>query len=214
LGSVDWGTFPEWVAAVATTGALIAAGYASRFTYQQVTIARSEAQALEAEAHERREARKQEQASQVTAWLDRDQGGRYLVWVYNASRNPVYDVIITFVSPNNHNDFIGRQVLPPMQAPAVDASVSNFINQARVATKSIDLSWDHPYMKGPIKTLQDNPDGTKSWKADPEGWEAGELGIAIAFTDIAGIRWQRPLNGTLAELPEGFERPTGYVLPS
>ncbi|MGK5114758.1 hypothetical protein [Geodermatophilus sp. CPCC 205506] len=197
---------------MATTGALIAAGFASRFTYQQVTIARSEAHALEAEAHERRKEQRQEQASHVTTWLDRDQHGRYLVWVYNASRNPVYDVVITFISPNNHNDFIGRQVVPPMQAPTVDARVSNFINEERVATKSIDLSWNHPYTNGPIKTLQDNPDGTKSWKADPEGWEAGDLGVAIAFTDTAGVRWERSLDGTLTERPEGFERPDGYIL--
>jgi hypothetical protein len=86
--SVNWGTVPDWIAAIgalATVATLIVA-YA---VYRHEVSVRSEDQETR-----RREAERQ-QADLVTAWVESSQPGTAIVGLINASQGVVYDLRMT-----------------------------------------------------------------------------------------------------------------------
>ena len=95
---IDWGDFPTWLEAVATTGVLIAAGLAARAAGRLLTVARDR-------DCEQREATERTQAERIAAWraiVPRDPRGVGLAvgWdaaVRNASELPVYQLHVQHV---------------------------------------------------------------------------------------------------------------------
>lgn len=91
MGAVDWGTFPEWLAAIGTVGALIAAVVAIRSEF---------------ESRERERSRlRVEQASLVSAGIDWSKSEGPIVRVTNASRAPIYNVTAMVGAPAGHEDW-------------------------------------------------------------------------------------------------------------
>lgn len=99
--AVDWGSAPDWLTAVTTTGAFVAAGYAARATW---TLTRTE---VGRDADRRAADAQAFQADYIAAWMrwvdyaepiefaeltvsDAGPGFR----VRNSSRLPVYDVAL------------------------------------------------------------------------------------------------------------------------
>lgn len=209
FSDLEVGTVPEWISAVVTFLALIAAGAAAVFAFLQARAAQTQVHSLEAEAQERRQLQRQEQAAQVTAWLTKDGTNNFVVLLFNASKQPVYNTALTFVAPNNNNDMLIGS-MAPTESPTVAIGMSQFINAERLTVKSIDLSWDLPNQNGPVKTLQTQEDGTSRWV---EGeWHAGPIGIGMTFTDTSGVRWERTIQGHLNEVASDYKVSSSYVL--
>ena len=95
---LDIGDVPTWIASVASTGALIAAGIAARATLRTLKIERTRDQAI---ADKERVV----QASAVTAWYHVDQPDphtgipteRTAARVRNGSTDPIWNVQVFFV---------------------------------------------------------------------------------------------------------------------
>jgi len=207
---VVWGSVPDWVTASATIGALIAAIVAGVWVARQTKAAQRQLALMARAEADREEQERRHQASRVSAWLTQDQAGRFVALLFNASEQPVYQTAVRFISPNNDNRMdVG--ILAPLTAPMEVTWVSDFINQARVRTRSIDLSWNMPGTVGPIRRLEVQPNGTRQWV---EGeWHAGPLGLGVIFTDSHGIRWERSLAGVLEERQPDYEVGGGFVMP-
>lgn len=209
ISSWDFGTVPGWISALSTFLALVAACFAAVFAYHQVKAAQAQVEALKAEARDRAQEKRRELASQVAAWLAKDASDNFVVLILNASKQPVYDAVLSFIAPNNENDMISG-TFPPMETPTVHVGMSEFINGQREDVKSIDLSWNLPHQNGTIKTLETQEDGTSKWV---EGqWRAGPIGVGITFTDTSGVRWERTIDGRLEERPNGYKVSSSYVM--
>ncbi len=107
LADIDWGTAPEWVAAIGTTGALIVA----------LLVLKGEL----GQRHEQEQERRRDQASRVAAWLEYesvDVTGVELpmVLMKNASESPVFmtEVLVHAPAGFDHGDCtVGAKSLPP-----------------------------------------------------------------------------------------------------
>ena len=159
---------------------------------------------------ERAEQQRRAQAAQVSAWLTQTEDGRFAAPGYNASKQPVFQVSFRFISPNNDN-LIVIGPLEPHASRVEFIGVSGFINETRIATRSIDLSWNLPGHRGPIKRQVRRADGTREWEESQ--WHAGPLGLGIVFTDTHGLRWERTLDGVLEERPSDHAVGGGFVMP-
>jgi len=205
-----WGVVPDWVTAIATVGALIAAIVAGIWVARQTRATQGQLHLMAQAEADRQELARRDQASRVSAWLTQDEFGRFVALVFNASQQPLYQAAVRFISPNNDNRMdVGT--LAPDTVPREVVAVSAFINQARIETRSIDLSWNMPGMNGPVKRLEPQVDGTKKWVRGE--WQAGPLGLGIIFTDSHGVRWERSLNGHLEARKVDYEVGGGFVMP-
>lgn len=81
---VNWGTMPEWFAAVGTVGALFVAG----------AVWRHDVNNRRADERRRIQAEKRQQAELITAWIKMDSPAYAVVALYNASQGVVYDLQI------------------------------------------------------------------------------------------------------------------------
>ncbi|WP_167197442.1 hypothetical protein [Brevibacterium pigmentatum] len=205
----EYGSVPDWISAVSTFLAFCAAAFAATYAFQQMKSAQDQVDALESEATERGREKRREQASQISAWLTKDVLDSFEVRVFNASNQPVYNAVLSFIAPNNQNDIIGG-TLPPMGSPERHSGMSAFINSQRAEVKSIDLSWNLPNQDGVVKSLEQNDDGSSEWVEG--GWRAGPIGIGITFTDTNGLRWERTIDGQLSEKPGDYKVSSSYVI--
>lgn len=195
------GNVAEWLAAVGTLLALVAAGAAAIFAHHQLRLLRDDADERLSEA-------KKSQAAKVAVWLERDLAGNLVALFRNASDLPIYNVVVTFKSPNNDNDFHVNTFGPTGQ-PVVLPDITGFINSARAMYPSIDLAWAMQGTEGPVRTMQTGDRGEKTWV---EAARSGPIGLGLTFTDAHGYRWERGLDGLLAERLTTYKPFAGGVL--
>lgn len=210
--ALEWGSVPDWVGAGSTAAGLIAAALAAKYAWGQLQVVRTEA-ATQADL------RRQEQASQVAVWLDKDRQGKFVALATNRSGLPVNDVMVRFIGPNNHNGLhIG--VLPPSDGPMLLPFVTEFVCNAADTNPSVEWSWLMRGSVGPVKfaKVRNDPkapveeDTEKAGVAPKEEIVTGPLGLEVVFTDMNGIRWERDLKGMLSERPLEFEQFKGGVI--
>ncbi len=199
LGSVpDWMTAlatPDWITALATVFGVVAAILGACFAYAQLT-------ALKAEATQRRDEARQDQASKVAAWLDRGPNDSLVAFAINSSPLPIYRVSIGFRSPNHQNEILIGVLSPTGLEPTVLNYVTIFINNQRRTYPNIDMSFGLPDAPRPLRTLQTKPDGSKEWV---EQFQLGPVGLTITFDDASGVRWERELDGSLHERAHDYK---------
>lgn len=191
-----WGTVPDWIVAIASVGALIAASWAARAALTQVRFARSQSSHAEEQAREAseqttlmRRSQDREQAALVAAWLELDPTYGLRAMVLNASPAPVYDVTVNFHSHSRHEREYMAILLPDrnhIDLPGLSAAIGDAVAQ--------------------------RPSILKAWAAQSEGVTLGQemteaqspIGLTINFHDGAGRCWTRELTG---ELTGPDERP-------
>ena len=105
MSDVAWGTFPDWIAAIGTVGALLVGG---RLLLKELRVQRA-----------RDEDARRAQASKVSAWIvvhgaygQTQPNVAYELFARNGSDEPVYDFKVT-----NANGEFYRLVLPPDPQP-------------------------------------------------------------------------------------------------
>jgi hypothetical protein len=86
MSDVDWGSVPEWVAAVGTVGTLV---------YATVLLGKQRQRLQqEVDRHDR------EQASLVSAWVKLEHGGQLSVRLRNANDVPIYQCYLELLDPD------------------------------------------------------------------------------------------------------------------
>jgi hypothetical protein len=175
--AVEWGDVPNWVAAVATVGALIAAGVAALYAKGAHDSA---VKAYDLEVVRERDARLQRdlwQASAVDVWEDQTSGagqlGRlfYGVTVSNGSPTPIRDVTISWYDPNTGSQLRG-QLTQPLVPPG-----ETFISRATELR-----------IPNPVPDVNGNPTFSEPLDGFP---------ITMRFRDSAGVYWLREKDGIL-----------------
>lgn len=190
---MDWGNVPDWVAAIGTVAALVAASFAARYASRQVGH-------LQKESDERQLGARQVHASRVSSWISGGGSAPYAVFILNAGTQPVYDVLHVFIGPNNYNGF-WHHPIPPADSPQIDSGMTSFINSQRGDVKSIDLSWDPDSSDELSKIL----DQLRTGEAEDAKWQMRRLLLRLFFTDANGVRWERRVDGTLKERPRDYD---------
>lgn len=186
---VAWGTVPDWIVAVASVGALIAATWAARAALTQVGYARSQSSHAEEQAREAseqtalmRRSQDREQAALVAAWLEFHPIYGLRAMVLNASPAPVYDVTVNFHSHSRHEHEYMAILLP---------------NRSHVDLAGLSASI--------AEAVGQRPSILEAWVAQSEGVTLAQekteaqspIGLTINFHDGAGRCWTRELNGEL-----------------
>lgn len=95
----DFGDVPSWIAAVATSGALVA-------TARLLYIERNRRRDEELVARRR-------QASNVTHWLERGVGGALTLRLSNSSSSPVYHATFRLLLDSVETSLLEMAVIPP-----------------------------------------------------------------------------------------------------
>jgi hypothetical protein len=152
------GSIADWVAAIATGGALIAAIYAGQQAAQIVNVERRRDDQLE--ANQRRA-----QAEQIAAW-----GSGISTYLTNASELPVYDVQLNFTIGKQATGLCIALLVPTQRIP----------NPTQFAV--VQEAWN------------------RATSARIHGVPEPRTRVSIAFTDAAGVRWERDFQGRLREL--------------
>lgn len=188
MAALQWGNVAEWVGAVGTVGALIAAVLLLRKELRSLEAARivqadeRRARAEEREARtEERELRRREHARTVAVWLeDRSffvaegvpEGNETRIHVKNASSWPVDNCVAYLIHP------IGGPIDDPHHPdnlPALELVIGT-LPPGETMTETVDQAC-----------------------IDRERVIFPGLVAEVAFTDSAGIHWRRLVDGTLEE---------------
>lgn len=182
------GNLAEWLSALATTGALIAALAAARYAKKAFELERSR-------DNVRDEERREQQASQVAAWVQRLQLAKK-----QSSNGPVK----VLVPPGQVFNFINRSGLPVTDAV--------FVFQARVQRNTTFIlslgEWRHILLT-PNDLPQELPlpepvrAALQRVATDNVDRKTGEVPaitvtVGVTFTDTANRHWTRQPNGSLA----------------
>ena len=181
---VAWGDVPTWVTAVATIGALVAAGFAARGAFRLLDVERRR-------DAERAEAELQWQADLVAAWADREQQQRgRMPWtaegayVANGSPLPIYDVAVTWFYPDasGNLEFRCEQAIKGGLVPSGGGfySLTNRGSGPPPHRRAVDVLDAHG---APVRAQ--------------EAEDLAQYRLSVAFTDTGGIRWLRGVNGLL-----------------
>lgn len=167
--SIAWGTVPDWVEAVSTLGALIAAGAA-------VIAANTQLQHLRDREINRIEAERRQQASHVAVWLEYDTYGGTKVYYSNQSRLPIYNATVVCRTPwgvVTHTEF---PVLRPTTQPTPLGDVISDIEST--ATPETLQNW--PSVVNRIQVGIAFQDANEvPWARHPNGY-LGETGMPAA----------------------------------
>ena len=111
---IQWGNVAEWVGAVGTALAFLAALALLR---KELDAANDSRRARE----QNESARRREQASHVAAWIEDSGGGTFSVVLKNASPYPVFDVAYYVAEADNHVPDSDWRLVDTM-GPGMDAS--------------------------------------------------------------------------------------------
>lgn len=168
----DWGSVPEWVAAVGTAGALLVGGWLLLKELREFRLIEK--------------SRETEDAKKVSGWWKWEVGGNtfspseghwikvqhgYWLHLRNGSGAPIYDCEIRLVVPSDetlqHHGYIYPLIAPGETYPSpVPSSALGLMD----VEYPLEPAWD-------------------AW-------------VEVTFTDPEGRRWQRGEKGKLEELPE------------
>ena len=180
MDQIEWGNVAEWVGAIGTVGALVAAVLLLRKELTSLEVDRK-AQAEEREARaEERELQRREHARTVAVWLD-DREVAYMpdvtgfdtkVHVKNASSWPVDNCVAYLIHP------VGGPLDDPDHPdhlPALELVVGT-LPPGETVTETVGQEC-----------------------IDRERVIFPGLVAEVAFTDSAGIHWRRRVDGSLEE---------------
>ena len=164
--SLDYGNVPSWLTAFIATLALATAVWAARAAWKQV--------------EHLNEAKVQEQASKVAAWLtvspNEDGEPEVFVRYTNASSLPVYELEIIHAS-------LRRGALLFLAEPTNDGIATVLFPRLTKIAQDEYRKWLEEY--GPTVGYQNATETIK------------ESRVLVRFTDTRNIAWQRELNGVL-----------------
>lgn len=171
---MEWGSVPEWVGAIGTTGAFVAG----------LVLLGKELQ----EHRSRRAERRLEAASQVSTW-----------WEYDRSRSGDPAPSIGKGVKSFYTAFWALHVRNGGPAPVYDCTV--YVGP-RKDFQQLPDSYFFPVVAGGT-TLSENLDDMEIelWHDEDKGLLAKDVWAEVTFTDPSGRSWLRDAYGRLVELP-------------
>jgi hypothetical protein len=195
--SIDWGSAPDWVAAISTSLGLVAAGVATRYAYRQVKH-------LQQADESRTVTERRSQAERIAAWIDVGADFTPKIMFSNRSDLPVYSVTISCYVPWTNtvspvSGAIGRidrsfEILGPTLEPFELQEVTAAIR--RTAGDNLQEVLMPAYKRR--RYMVD--ESLKGW--GHEYWDklvANEVKVSLAYVDAAGTAWSRSAVGLLKD---------------
>ncbi|PPI54283.1 hypothetical protein [Rathayibacter toxicus] len=173
---MELGSWAEWLSAVATIGALVAASWAAVVSRRLFGI---ESRRDDVATHRER----QEQATRIAAWCVRrdigDEHGRRGLAVRNVSDSPVFDLEVRSTYST------GKEQKPVELRPLTLAVLppGDFVTFGHG-----QYGWNFPVERSTVTELLSPITKNPGWRV-----------IEITFTDAHGIRWRRE-GGSLTEI--------------
>ena len=195
--SIAFGTIPDWIAGVATTGALAAATLAAKAAFRQGRYMNDQIQHEKDLEHERVQRERRSQASQVAVWIESVDSELH-VYFRNGSGLPIYSVSIAFKATwLSSIRYVDYSCLGPTDQARRLGRVENDLESASAAhlVRVADMR------SGGRVGLAISPDSELS-KLDYSAWAdlaADRVHIGLAFRDAAETPWARHPNGELTE---------------
>ncbi len=150
-----------------------------------------------------RQAEKQSEASNVSAWPQMETNGDISITIRNGNGGPVYDVtcqVLAKLSPliPLPSDVIHRwhmvALLP--SASLLSRDVSFTVYAADHANASTDHSGTRRTQDPSTPATMDTAKSWRLWDGDPD---STGLSLNLNFRDSSGVRWQRDWNGCLTQ---------------
>lgn len=192
--SARWAFWMLFVTVGLLLGAFLAALYAKR-TWE----------ATNAQLDMARQADREREASNVSAWLQKAKSGDLVeVYIRNGNGGPVYDVVCLVAAKKTTEEVPVAEVRrEPYVALGPDAAKDPKLYSFNMGPDGYVLGFEDPIDKtrhnlnrGPL-VIFDSKDEWKIWNGEPS---TGGLAVELSFRDSAGRRWRRDWHGKLSEL--------------
>jgi len=177
LASVEWGTVPDWLAAIGTVGALLAG---AAILNKQRTSLEQQAEMFQWQAEERERG----QALRVTGWVERVDEDKIVGHVANGSDEPIYSCVLYVKDADQWESDPQPEVVPLPQGWTVEDRVVQDIELVFLVVPP-QAREEFPY------TLQ--PHQRTAIDEMPFPGAQAEVG----FVDSRGQAWLRDSSGTL-----------------
>lgn len=177
--TIDWGSFPDWLAGLAAVFALGFAGAAAQAAWKASKIQARQIEKLEQAELRRAEAERRSQAERVAIWIRMAEDSKPAVVCFNGSGLPVYHLRITAVlsGPEDVSEDVYYAVKGPDMAPRVLGHATTVLVRG-VAEKSGALT------------------NGQTWS---DIYKEGRLTASVTFVDVGGRKWCRQSSGELLE---------------
>lgn len=179
---MDWGSFPDWIAALAASVALLFARSAVMAANHTNQSQAAQVARLEEEARDRVAVERRAQADKVAAWLViAGSTAEPSVRFVNHSGLPIYDAVVTCSTPWG-DEFVSYPAMSPQASPHELRWVNEKIVEGRAGAGE-ERSWQDLHSRN-------------------------LLPLTLTFTDVGGRRWRREDRGDLNLLTGTTDSPT------
>jgi hypothetical protein len=165
------GSWPDWIQSIATVGALVFAGLAAKAAIRTSNQQSTELEAMRRDELDREGEKRRSQAAQVGIWLDPHTERYPDVFLYNASRLPVYDTTVQ-ISLDSTTRSRKYAVRIPNSAPHV---LEYMTQELRSALTDLNVPVDDQF----------------------ELISMNRLAVKMCFMDSSGAWWSRTNKGKL-----------------
>lgn len=179
---------PGWLIAVSSVIGVAVATRAMLYAQRRARSAEKQLALLREESLRQAAERRQAQAHHLSIWLEFGPEA-LVVKVFNSSSQPFHRISYSFTGHPSLAAEATAGTQPPMDVPGEHRSLTRALTAAVARLGDDAGAREHASAHGDASAVA----------YVRELYEQGEIGFSYAFTDAAGVRWERGVDGALRE---------------